>query len=185
MRGLTLTAPYGTLIAIAEKWPELGKQHETRGRPFHYRGWLAIHQGKNLASVDGKDGFYTLCCSDPFHSTLVQAGLLLHPIMGREFGTVYEHIDRKIPLGKIVALVNYTACYIVGRGGTVMYDTTNGDVAVPVPTGNDFAFGNYAPGRYAFKLEQIRALPEPIPFRGSQGLWNVPEDVQAAIWGQL
>ena len=66
-----------------------------------------------------------------------------------------------------------------------MYDTKNGDIAVPLPTGNDLAFGDYSPSRYAFKLEQIRALPEPIPFRGSQGLWNVPEDVQASIWGQL
>lgn len=168
MRGLTLTAPYGTLIALAEKWPELGKQHETRGRPFNYRGWLAIHQGKNLKPVGGLNGLSALRNDEPFFSALRQAGY-----------------RSDLPLGKIVAVVNYTACYIVGRGSTVMYDTKNGDIAVPVPTGNDLAFGNYAPCRYALKLEQIRALPEPIPFRGSQGLWNVPEDVQAAIWGQL
>lgn len=176
MRGLTLTAPYGTLISLAEKRPELGKLHETRGRPFHYRGWLAIHQGKNLKPVEGANGLADICNREPFRR-VIEAWY-------GDAAAAHEWVD-VLPLGKIVAIVNYTACYQVGRSGEVMYDTTNGDVVVPVPTGNDFAFGNYAPGRYAFKLEQIRALPAPIPFRGSQGLWIVPEDVEAAIWSQL
>lgn len=175
MRGLTLTAPYGTLIALAEHRPELGKLHETRGRPFHYRGWLAIHQGKNLTPVGGANGLADICNQKLFQSAL-------EAWYGREIDDEWVKV---LPLGKIVAVANYTTCYIVGRGGKVMYDTTNGDVTAPVPTGNDFAFGDYAPGRYALKLEQIRALPAPIPFRGSQGLWIVPDEVEAAIWSQL
>lgn len=34
------------------------------------------------------------------------------------------------------------------------------------------AFGNYSSGRYAWKLENVRAFPQPIPIRGQQGLWK-------------
>jgi hypothetical protein len=34
------------------------------------------------------------------------------------------------------------------------------------------AFGDYSPGRYAWLLENIHALPEPIPAKGSLGLWE-------------
>lgn len=183
MRGLTLTAPYGTLIALAEKFPELGKHHETRSRPFHYRGWLAIHQGKNLKPVGGLIGLQALCADEPFKSA-IEPEIYEERMDGQGQSFPVWDLNR-LPLGKIVALANYTACYQVGRGGKVMYDLNQLHVSVPLPAGNDFAFGNYAPRRYALKLEQIRALPEPIPYRGSQGLWIVPEGVQAAIWSQL
>lgn len=32
--------------------------------------------------------------------------------------------------------------------------------------------GNYAPGRYAWKLEVVELFDEPIPCAGKQGLWN-------------
>lgn len=34
------------------------------------------------------------------------------------------------------------------------------------------AFGDYSPGRFAWKLENVRVLPESVPARGYQGLWN-------------
>jgi hypothetical protein len=33
--------------------------------------------------------------------------------------------------------------------------------------------GNWKPGRYAWKLKNIQILPEPIPAKGKQGLWNI------------
>lgn len=47
------------------------------------------------------------------------------------------------------------------------------------------AFGDYAPGRYAWLLANVRALPEPVPCRGYQQLWDVPIAVAAAIAAQL
>jgi hypothetical protein len=44
---------------------------------------------------------------------------------------------------------------------------------VPVPPfGDEFYFGNYSEGRYAWILENIQPLPEPIPAKGAQGLWE-------------
>lgn len=34
------------------------------------------------------------------------------------------------------------------------------------------AFGIYGPGRYAWFLRDPEPLPQPIPVRGGQGLWN-------------
>jgi hypothetical protein len=37
----------------------------------------------------------------------------------------------------------------------------------------ELAYGDYSPGRYAFKLENVRRLMEAIPARGALGLWAV------------
>ena len=38
-------------------------------------------------------------------------------------------------------------------------------------------YGNYAPGRFAWFLTDIVALSEPIPFKGHQGFFNVPDEL--------
>lgn len=37
---------------------------------------------------------------------------------------------------------------------------------------DELALGDYALGRYAWKLANVKKLPEPIPAMGKQGLWN-------------
>ncbi len=39
-------------------------------------------------------------------------------------------------------------------------------------TDQERAFGDYSPGRYAWLLADVRALPEPIPAKGALGLWT-------------
>lgn len=39
-------------------------------------------------------------------------------------------------------------------------------------TPDELALGDYTPGRYAWKLANVQKLPEPIPAKGRQGLWN-------------
>lgn len=36
-------------------------------------------------------------------------------------------------------------------------------------------FGNYAPGRYGWILDDLARLKEPIPFRGNQGIFEIPD----------
>lgn len=40
-------------------------------------------------------------------------------------------------------------------------------------------YGDYRDGRYGWILENIVALPEPIPFRGAQGFFDVPDHLFA------
>lgn len=43
-------------------------------------------------------------------------------------------------------------------------------------------FGDLRPGRYAWHLCPVFALSRPVPWRGSQGLWNVPTELREAVW---
>jgi hypothetical protein len=42
---------------------------------------------------------------------------------------------------------------------------------------DEYAFGQYAAGRFAWHLEDPALLPEPMPWRGSQGIFSVPASV--------
>lgn len=44
------------------------------------------------------------------------------------------------------------------------------------PIGAEWAFGPWC-----WMLEDVRALPTPIPCRGAQGLWRLPDAVLAAV----
>jgi hypothetical protein len=152
MKVLTLTQPWATLVAIG------AKHIETRRWSTSYRGPLAIHAAKGLGPVGGKQGLLSLCRSDPFRSVLLAAGILGTPAL---------------PLGAIVAVCELRGCRIIGQ-------ELNGDATIAADDmfswtpilGNERAFGNYAPGRYAWLLASVRALPEPIPAKGALGLWN-------------
>ena len=41
----------------------------------------------------------------------------------------------------------------------------------------EFYFGWYAEGRWAWIFEDDAELPEPVPVRGKQGLWEVPDEL--------
>lgn len=93
MKGLTLTAPWGTLVAIG------AKRVETRNWPTRYHGPLAIHQAKGLGPVGGRAGLLALCGSEPFASALTAAGYSAHlmPAWG-------------LPQGAIVAVARLAYC---------------------------------------------------------------------------
>ena len=38
-------------------------------------------------------------------------------------------------------------------------------------------FGDFSDGRWAWRLREVRALPVPIPFRGRQGLFDIPDEL--------
>ena len=154
MRALTLTQPWASLVAIG------AKQIETRSWSTRYRGPLAIHAGAGLGPVGGNQGLNALVANEPFWSILSAAGCTF----GRRTPT-------GLPMGAIVA-----TCDLIGCVSTELYDSVHyRDEAWQVPPGNmsyEYSFGDYSPGRYAWLLANIKALPEPIPCKGALGLWN-------------
>jgi len=42
--------------------------------------------------------------------------------------------------------------------------------------GNEFAFGNYSEGRFAWDMRETKQI-EPIPAKGRLGLWNYMEPI--------
>lgn len=69
--------------------------------------------------------------------------------------------ESDLPLGGIVAIAELVAC--------VPTDSVNN--LNTRMSGCELAFGNYSPGRFAWRLEKVQAI-EFVPCRGYQGLWN-------------
>lgn len=157
-KALTLTQPWATLVAIG------AKRFETRSWSVTYRGPLAIHAAKGLSSIGGAAGLVALCRTEPFRTVLREHGDAVSERLG--YTATYKDL---LPLGAIVAVADLTD---VIRTETL--------TALPFWEGwahNERDFGNYAPGRFAWHLRDIRALAEPIPCRGALGLWMVPPEI--------
>ncbi len=79
-----------------------------------------------------------------------------------------HHIDLSIhpwsqlPRGCAIALVKLTDCVLITEELIAQQSET------------ERSLGDWQPGRYAWKLEQLHLLTPPIPIKGKQGLWNFP-----------
>jgi hypothetical protein len=146
MRGLTITQPWATLIAIG------AKRYETREWKTGYRGLVAIHAAKKYpmaaAAFAGRDPY----------GCLRAAGL----------------DSQRLPLGVVVAVAELAFCVPTEPFGRTL-----------VLSDQERTLGDYSPGRYAFVLKNVRRLERPVAARGALGLWDVPEELEAAILAQL
>jgi hypothetical protein len=175
MRILTLTQPWATLVATG------AKRIETRSWSTAYRGPVAIHAGKGLGPVGGKIGLQALCAQTPFKIAIYPEILQVRTdANGNEWPS--WDLDR-LSLGAIVAVATLCNCVPILIDPDHWRDAVLGD-HWPL-TWQEYAFGDYSPGRYAWLLSDVRRLRTPIPWRGAQGLRDVPELAQIAIEEQL
>lgn len=75
-------------------------------------------------------------------------------------------LPKAIPLGAVVAiasLVDVISTDVLIREGMIC------------PA--EAEWGNYGPGRYGWIFHEIIALKTPIPFKGAQGFFNVPDEL--------
>lgn len=63
--------------------------------------------------------------------------------------------DHDLPLGAIICIGDLTDC-----------------VPTTLIPSHEQRFGNFQPGRFAWKIERVRVLLNPIDVRGQQGLWD-------------
>lgn len=71
----------------------------------------------------------------------------------------------KLPFGAIVATAKLVDC--VPSNSWKLHNMSS----------SNFYLGDFSPGRFAWLLEDVVALPEPIPYRGAQGLFEIPDEV--------
>ncbi|HEY7062646.1 MAG TPA: ASCH domain-containing protein [Chloroflexota bacterium] len=122
------------------------KRIETRSWRTHNRGPLAIHAARAW-TADAR----ALCAHQPFRSALQQGGYT-----GAE----------ALPLGAVVAVCHLSDCLrIEARSGLWPAE-------LPPEDSSERKFGNYAPGRYMWLLQDIVQLPIPRAARGKQGFWE-------------
>lgn len=72
-----------------------------------------------------------------------------------------------LPRGVALCVVNLVDC-------DVMTSRLIDDISE-----DEFAFGDWKEGRYAWKMEVVRVFDKPIPMRGMQGLFDV--DIPQAV----
>lgn len=142
MKAITIIQPWATLVALGEK------KFETRSWATKYRGPLAIHAGKK---VDRE-----ACEREPFRSVLARHG----------------YTADNLPTGAVIATSKLTNCYKVHPLGLSDHVQLISDEATRAIDGYEYAFGDYSRGRFAWELNDVQQLREPIPARGMQGLWN-------------
>ena len=178
MRGLTLTQPWASLVAIG------AKRIETRSWSTNYRGPIAIHAAKGFP----KECQRLACDAALYREPLVAAGMDVYtPPPEHWYHAPSYHYRGGLPLGAIVATARLA--YVFMTGDTLNYEhdvrTKRGPNGLTYEmTPQEIAFGNYEPGRYGWVLTDVQRLPEPIPCKGALGLWTVPAEIVAQLKGQ-
>jgi activating signal cointegrator 1 len=116
------------------------------------RSWSTPYRGPlAIHAAKGWSRDDTLMCWEPeFAAALMNAGI---------------RTPGDLPLGSVVATCRLVAC--VGTGS----------INPSKELTREFAFGDFSPGRYAWLLADIVALPDPIPARGQLGLWEFDDTV--------
>lgn len=121
------------------------------------RGWSTRYRG--ALAIHAAKRFdreqRELCRDEPFCSALERVG--------------YEPDD--LPRGEIVGVVDLVD--VLPTQGQLFWS----------PEDPEVAFGDYALGRYAWVTRNARRLPNPIPWRGAQGLWVLPEWLARSLGG--
>jgi hypothetical protein len=137
-------------ISLWQPWATLvacgAKRIETRSWPTPYRGPLAIHAAKRW-TIDEQ-----VLLSDPHFRAALAVALQEKVWQGPN-----------LPLGSVVALATLRDCL----------PTTPANLARLGIAEDPWEaeFGNYAPGRFMWVLEDVLSVV-PIPARGAQGLWD-------------
>ena len=163
MKALSLWQPWATLIAIG------AKQYETRSWATSYRGEMIIHAAKHPDEAKAlADAIYMKTATggriretaSEFERFAITA---IYADEGRQIG---EFIPR-LPLGAGLCIVELLGCY-------------HTETLKPQLSAQEIAFGDYSPGRFAWKLRLVHRFQQPEPMRGAQGLfeyqWPAPVD---------
>lgn len=177
MKTLSLTQPWATLVAIG------AKQIETRSWGTRYRGPLAIHASQGMPGW-AEDA----CYEDPFWTVF------------------WEHFPMELlrkpaklwfPRGQVIATCTLADCLPIKAkpdGTACVAPDDEGLMRAWTPftlgkvggssgaetTEHETAFGDYTPGRYGWLLENVKPI-EPIPARGSLGLWDWTMPTEVAV----
>lgn len=138
-------------ISLWQPWASLVVLGKKR---IETRSWATSYRGPLLVHAAKRWGpdERAICWERPFVDALAE-------FVGTMPG------DRLLPLGCIIGMVNVTGCILT--------------TAANVPAGDEYYFGDYAPGRYQWHTSDAIAFAEPIPWKGSQGFFDVPDQVIA------
>ena len=147
-------------LTLLQPWASLVamgvKEFETRSWWTSHRGELAI-----CASASTPRKVFQDACRG---SSIIRDALGLEGYDQGEGGIA-------LPSGAVLCTVDVEDCYEMSPD---LCDEASARVRET---------GVWAPGRYAWKLVNVRRLVYPIPVKGFQRLWTLPEKVACAVRG--
>ncbi len=160
MRTISLWEPWASAVAIR------AKRYETRHWSTDYRGPLAIHAAKRLNKSELRD----LSADSCWRGALSALGFS---------PAGYGSIEQYLTFGAIVAVCDLVDCKPTESLSAAELDERRLPTGVTNPA---FAWrerdmGDFYPGRFACKLENVRRIQPAIPWKGAQGFFDVPDDV--------
>jgi hypothetical protein len=131
-------------LTIRQPWATLVALGE---KQFETRSWQTSYRGE-LAIHAGKRVDKAACRREPYQSALARHGFTAD----------------NLPCGTIIAVSRLAGCC----------EVTPQQAQSGWPGGNEYMFGDYTAGRYAWKLEEAVPLAHPIPAKGRLGFWEYP-----------
>lgn len=152
MKAISLHQPWASAVALRLK------QIETRSWLSRHLGPVAIHAAKKNTS-DLEMTFILLCQH--------------HPEIRNAFADAFNWgkretlgmLFRRLPFGAIIATANIHCA---------------GDIEFVNPDPVERALGDYTPGRHFMKLDKLVRLAQPIPFKGRQRWFEIPDSLITA-----
>jgi activating signal cointegrator 1 len=121
----------------------------SRRKVHEIRSWRCSHRGWLLVHAGKR---FEKELDDP-----------LRLILNDEFGGDWA---KELPIGALIGMVNVVDCL-----------PTQALVGDDAASHNDRICGDFSPGRFAWKRDEFRLFERPIPYRGAQGIFNVPDDL--------
>lgn len=156
MRAISLWQPWASAIALGSK------TIETRHWPTKYRGPLAIHAAQRKVRGELQDMALSARWQGALH--------LLEN--GSSAGDIFM-----LPFGAIVATCNVVDCLTYAQCSMRGLRRLQG---VAPRQWTEWDMGGFGDGRYGWILEDIKPLAVPVPFKGKQGFFNVPDHLLGA-----
>lgn len=84
-------------------------------------------------------------------------------------GLFGNHWGMDLPRGALVGMVRLVGC------------VSTDSMPIGHQSTDDYECGDFSPGRYAWRRAAFHLFADPIPYRGQQGMFEVPDDILPKI----
>jgi hypothetical protein len=165
VKTISLWQPWASAIALGSK------RIETRSWSTKYRGPLAIHAAKRSVEYEFSD----------FYVSWHWCGAL-----GRQMDDEAT-FSQTLPFGAIIATCTLIDCRPTESFIAEELDTPRrprSDLVccathAPFYDWTERQMGDFSPGRWGWVMNDIKRLETPIPYRGKQGIFDIPDEMLA------
>lgn len=158
MKAISLWQPWASAMAVGSK------RIETRGWATDYRGLVAIHAAKRVHKGEMAS----------FHGSFLWRGAL-SPV--GSFASGGPALWDLLPFGAVIAVGSLVDCVPTDEvlPEDRFWSRRPPNVESDLLDWREDDLGDFSPGRFAWMFEDLHPLAVPVPFRGRQRLFNVPD----------